>query len=64
MGCCIMAGWCCTAKGLTETGSRYLNQPKAGTVPYYESEDHIPRSEAENEHHAHLINFFERSLRE
>ncbi|MHB0776006.1 alpha/beta hydrolase family protein [Halomonas sp. WWR20] len=33
-------------------------------VHYYEGEDHIPRSEAENEHHAHLVNFFERSLRE
>lgn len=32
-------------------------------VHYYEGEDHIPRSETENEHHAHLVDFFERHLR-
>lgn len=31
-------------------------------VHYYEGEDHILRSEAENMHHAHLIDFFERHL--
>jgi dipeptidyl aminopeptidase/acylaminoacyl peptidase len=31
-------------------------------VHYYEGEDHIPRSDAENGHHEKLIAFFERTL--
>lgn len=31
-------------------------------VHYYEGQDHIPGSAAENEHHAHLLSFFERHL--
>jgi dipeptidyl aminopeptidase/acylaminoacyl peptidase len=31
-------------------------------VHYYEGEDHIPGSAAENEHHEHLVSFFERNL--
>lgn len=31
-------------------------------VHYYEGEDHIPRSEAENVPHAHLIDFLARHL--
>ncbi|MNL48168.1 hypothetical protein D3C87_1710070 [compost metagenome] len=31
-------------------------------VHFYEGQDHVPGSTAENEHHEHLIGFFERSL--
>nr|WP_281430522.1 prolyl oligopeptidase family serine peptidase [Salinicola acroporae] len=31
-------------------------------VHYYEGEDHIPRSEAENTHHTQLLGFFARHL--
>lgn len=31
-------------------------------VHYYEGEDHIPGSAAENEHHEHIVSFFERTL--
>lgn len=31
-------------------------------VHYYEGQDHIPGSAAENEHHAYLISFFKRHL--
>jgi acetyl esterase/lipase len=31
-------------------------------VHYYEGQDHIPGSAAENEHHEHLLSFFERTL--
>lgn len=35
---------------------------RAPEVHYYEGEDHIPTSDAENRHHEHLLAFFERTL--
>ncbi len=41
---------------------RLRSHGRTPEVHYYEGEDHIPRSDAENEHHEKLIAFFERSL--
>jgi dipeptidyl aminopeptidase/acylaminoacyl peptidase len=42
--------------------SRLRQHGRTPEVHYYEGQDHIPGSEAENEHHEKLIAFFERHL--
>ncbi|MAA99802.1 MAG: thioesterase [Stappia sp.] len=44
---------------LAERLHRHQRTPE---VHFYEDEDHVPRSEAENEHHEKLVAFFERTL--
>jgi len=46
-------------KRLVERLKRHGRNPE---VHYYEGQDHIPGSAAENDHHDHLIAFFERTL--
>lgn len=41
---------------------RLLSHGRTPEVHYYEGQDHIPDSDSENEHHAHLLAFFERTL--
>jgi fermentation-respiration switch protein FrsA (DUF1100 family) len=43
--------------------SRLEAAGRSPEVHFYEGQDHIPGSAAENEHHEHLLSFFDRHLR-
>lgn len=42
--------------------SRLQQHGREPEVRFYEGQDHVPGSDAENDHHKHLIAFFERNL--
>ena len=44
---------------LAERLHRHGRRP---VVHFYVGQDHLPGSDAENEHHEHLIGFYERNL--
>lgn len=43
---------------------RLRQHGRSAEVYFYEGQDHVPASAAENEHHEHLIAFFTRHLKD